>query len=444
MTTISRLRFIDILLPFVNQFLLIAAFSAIIEMAAIAYGIDKNFLSEVFVVKQLERAERVDRQVSFMLLALLLICFVLSAFITRFVFLKYAQEQFTSSAQSIFDHLANHDLRQTLIDDGFYIRDPYTMSPAIESMLESAIQLSPAQNVYLVKTSQNLKNSYFFDSTAFGASAEDYDYAEKFIGKAALNMVPITTNAAIKSGKNRVFGFYFPLDNQNVNIKSIVAIEFSATSYMWSITASFIIHIMIMLIIWISAALWAHSKFKAISNLGYKSAYNVDRMTGFKNRTAFDIDLYNINNTRGYEALTIYYVDLNDLKQVNDTKGHEAGDHYLITMSRLITESMGAGDVIYRVGGDEFCVLSFNHVRSKAKAAIARFEQSISKYNEANGTGYSAAIGFAVFNFDIDADASATRARAEMRMYENKKRMKSGLDQLAEEGNYVPEFTGTL
>jgi hypothetical protein len=136
------LRFIDILLPFVNQFLLIAAFSAIIEMAAIAYGIDKNFLSEVFVVKQLERAERVDRQVSFMLLALLLICFVLSAFITRFVFLKYAQEQFTSSAQSIFDHLTNNDLRQTLIDDGFYIKDPYYMSPAIDSMLESAIQLT--------------------------------------------------------------------------------------------------------------------------------------------------------------------------------------------------------------------------------------------------------------------------------------------------------------
>ncbi len=136
------MRFIDILLPFVNQFLLIAAFSAIIEMAAIAYGIDKNFLSEVFVVKQLERAERVDRQVSFMLLALLLICFVLSAFITRFVFLKYAQEQFTSSAQSIFDHLTNNDLRQTLIDDGFYIKDPYYMSPAIDSMLESAIQLT--------------------------------------------------------------------------------------------------------------------------------------------------------------------------------------------------------------------------------------------------------------------------------------------------------------
>lgn len=213
---------------------------------------------------------------------------------------------------------------------------------------------------------------------------------------------------------------------------------------MKSITASFVIHIMIMLIIWVSSALWAHSKFKAISNLGYKSAYNIDRMTGFKNRNAFDIDLYNINNTRGYEALTIYYIDLNDLKQVNDTKGHEAGDHYLITMSKLITESMGAGDVIYRVGGDEFCVLSFNHVRSKAKAAIARFEQLISNYNEANGTGYSAAIGFAVFNFEIDADASATRARAEMRMYENKKRMKRGLDQLAEEGNYVPDSTGSL
>ncbi|NLW12457.1 MAG: GGDEF domain-containing protein [Clostridiaceae bacterium] len=391
-------------------------------------------------MKQPDQVERVDRQVSLMLLAILMICFILSAFITRFVFLKYAQEQFASSAQSIFDHVSSLNLQELLVRDGFYIRDPYIMSPEIDLLLASAIELSPAQRVYLVKTSPNLKASYFTGSSDTEAADNDYSYAVELINKAALNMKPVSTPTAIKSDSQHIFGFYFPLDAQNFNIKSIVAIEFSAAKYMRSITASFIIHIMFMIIIWVSAALWAHSKFKAISNLGYKSVYNVDRMTGFKNRNAFDIDLYNINSTRGYEALTIYYIDLNDLKQVNDSKGHEVGDQYLIAMSRLITESMGAGDVIYRVGGDEFCVLSFNHVRSKARAAIARFELAISKYNEANGTDYSAAIGFAVFNFDVDADASATRARAEMRMYENKKRMKSGLEQLAEEGNYVPDL----
>lgn len=393
------------------------------------------------MVKQLDRAERVDRQVSFMLLALLLVCFFLSAVITRFVFLKYAQEQFSASAKSILDHLSEQNLQQLLLEDGFYINDPYIMSPEIDFLIGSAIELSPAQSVYLVKTSRNLKTRFYDASSASDIGSIDHSYAEEYINQATLKMMPMSTNSTVKSGSQRVFGFYYPLETRNVNIKSVVAIEFSAESYMRSLAASFVIQGMIMIILWASAALWAHSKFKAISNLGYKSAFNIDRMTGFKNRNAFDIDLYNINNTRGYEALTIYYIDLNDLKLVNDSKGHEAGDQYLRVMARIISESMGAGDVIYRVGGDEFCVLSFNHVRSKAIAAIGRFEQEISKYNEAHDTDYSAAIGFAVFNFDIDADASATRARAETRMYDNKKRMKSGLEQLAEEGCFVPEFS---
>jgi diguanylate cyclase (GGDEF)-like protein len=403
-------------------------------------------------VKRKDRAIRVDRQVSLMLLALLLICFALSAFITRSIFLKYTQDHLGESAESVFDYLQEQELHQALLYSGFYNTNAYTMNEEVEALLLSAIEFSPVQDIYLAQTSGNMKTSYYVPSSiaAEESTAEDreqlqnrsdsdYLHVEEYITAAAGSLEPVRTSTTVSSGSKSIFGFYFPIGTHNLNIKSVLAIEFSADRYLDTIRASFTIHFMIMIIMWLAAVLWSHNKFKAISNLGYKSSYNIDQMTGFKNRNAFDIDLYNINSTAAYQALTVYYVDLNDLKNVNDNRGHEAGDRYIQAMAGIIEKAMGTGDVIYRVGGDEFCVLSFNHVRSKAQAAIRRFERTITQYNEANGTDFSAAIGFAVFNFDIDADASATRARAEMRMYENKKRMKIGLPQLAEEGIFVQD-----
>jgi diguanylate cyclase (GGDEF)-like protein len=193
-------------------------------------------------------------------------------------------------------------------------------------------------------------------------------------------------------------GFYQPLQNKNGSVIAMLIVEFSATDCYQTLAKLISGAVIILLIGAFTGILLARHRFLAISNLNHRNMHNIDQMTGFKNRNAFDLDLANINNTASYESLTIYYIDLNELKSVNDSQGHDVGDKYIEGMAEIIRESMAAGDIIYRVGGDEFCVLSFTHVSSKARSTIKRFEYNLDAYNQNNQTEYSAAIGYAIFN----------------------------------------------
>ncbi|MCT7658387.1 diguanylate cyclase domain-containing protein [Mycobacterium deserti] len=53
----------------------------------------------------------------------------------------------------------------------------------------------------------------------------------------------------------------------------------------------------------------------------------------------------------------VVYIDLDDLKATNDTLGHKAGDDLLCATADRLLEFVGPGDVVGRLGGDEFIVL---------------------------------------------------------------------------------------
>lgn len=84
-----------------------------------------------------------------------------------------------------------------------------------------------------------------------------------------------------------------------------------------------------------------------------------DPLTGLPNRTMFGDHLSQaLAQARRYNRrLALLFVDLDGFKVVNDTFGHDAGDVLLREIATRLRACLREGDVIGRIGGDEFVVL---------------------------------------------------------------------------------------
>lgn len=85
-----------------------------------------------------------------------------------------------------------------------------------------------------------------------------------------------------------------------------------------------------------------------------------DGLTGLGNRAQFQALLERmLSRAAPGNPLAVFMIDLNGFKPINDTYGHSAGDAVLVTVAARLTGALRPGAVAFRVGGDEFCVLSY-------------------------------------------------------------------------------------
>jgi len=81
-----------------------------------------------------------------------------------------------------------------------------------------------------------------------------------------------------------------------------------------------------------------------------------DTLTGLANRRAMDAALQAMVD-EPLPRFGLMHLDLDFFKEVNDTLGHAAGDHVLARASEILRAEIRAGDIVARVGGDEFVLL---------------------------------------------------------------------------------------
>lgn len=84
-----------------------------------------------------------------------------------------------------------------------------------------------------------------------------------------------------------------------------------------------------------------------------------DMLTGCLNRRGFERALKDTlrSGLRRHRDLSLLAIDVDHFKSINDTAGHLAGDTVLRDLAELLRESSRVGDVVARVGGEEFVIL---------------------------------------------------------------------------------------
>jgi diguanylate cyclase (GGDEF)-like protein/PAS domain S-box-containing protein len=154
-----------------------------------------------------------------------------------------------------------------------------------------------------------------------------------------------------------------------------------------------------------------------------------DRLTGLPNRTLFMDRLANVmrrdkQSEGGHWA--VLFLDLDHFKAINDTLGHEAGDQVLITTAQRIRDCLRAGDILARMGGDEFVILLDDMASADdAHGVRARIHKELAKPHSIKGCEICcvASIGIAAGargyeqpeDVVRDADAAMYHAKSESR-----------------------------
>ena len=99
--------------------------------------------------------------------------------------------------------------------------------------------------------------------------------------------------------------------------------------------------------------------FRAVRSLAeHRREARTDELTGLANRRSFNETLDKALARRPDDhRLALLIVDLDDFKAVNDSLGHHYGDELLRLAAPRIQQAVRGGDVVARIGGDEFAVL---------------------------------------------------------------------------------------
>jgi diguanylate cyclase (GGDEF)-like protein len=117
--------------------------------------------------------------------------------------------------------------------------------------------------------------------------------------------------------------------------------------------------------------------------------------------------------------------DLNNLKQCNDTLGHTYGDQYITDSAALLKKIFSDYGKIYRIGGDEFCIIISDRHKCNVNQLHATLLEEERIYNAASPViNMQIACGYAEFDAKTDKTMEDIRIRADERMYANKKELK--------------------
>ncbi|WP_010630791.1 putative bifunctional diguanylate cyclase/phosphodiesterase [Sporolactobacillus vineae] len=153
-----------------------------------------------------------------------------------------------------------------------------------------------------------------------------------------------------------------------------------------------------------------------------------DSLTDLPNREKFLREL-DRQCTRAEKPFVVVFIDLDNFKKINDTMGHYVGDRYLAGVAHQFSGCLTAGDVLGRIGGDEFAMI----IRSISdKSEVFHYIEKLSSIFdtvfrvEEYQLRTSASFGVSLFPQDASSAVSLLRA-ADRALYQVKENGKNNI-----------------
>ena len=141
----------------------------------------------------------------------------------------------------------------------------------------------------------------------------------------------------------------------------------------------------------------------------YIERTQIDTLTGLFNRETYYHDVIKMDKT----LKGVVQFDMNGLKYINDNHGHMEGDKAISTVASVINKSANKSMYIYRLGGDEFIILTNNCDEKDLINTVETFKKNLSE------TPYKCSVGYA-YKEDKNISSTDLMKIAEKHMYEDK------------------------
>ena len=134
----------------------------------------------------------------------------------------------------------------------------------------------------------------------------------------------------------------------------------------------------------------------------FEQQSKIDSLTGIWNRRAGEAKLNRLC-ARGQTEVKVFSIamlDIDYFKRVNDKFGHDVGDKVIITICRLIEQSMRPTDMLCRWGGEEFVLILESFDSKRALDICERIRKNIAE-TEIDPIGHlTVSIGISMFEND--------------------------------------------
>lgn len=142
-----------------------------------------------------------------------------------------------------------------------------------------------------------------------------------------------------------------------------------------------------------------------------------DQLTQLYNRRYFEEELERLDVEENY-PLMITIADINGLKLINDSFGHTVGDEYIKRVAKVLIKGVREKDVVCRLAGDEFIILSPNTELETIKSMVSHIKE-LAKNESIKSIDISVSFGYGAKNNKEESTIDVLKS-AEDFMYKKK------------------------